>query len=66
MRRIDEKGLSIFDVEDVVALLAHQRDEAFEGERAIRLYQFRIWIFFRYGRSECGQMGGIDNGGKVS
>jgi hypothetical protein len=45
-RVTDEKGLSIFDVEDVVALLAHQRGEAFEGERAIRLYQFRIWILF--------------------
>ena len=42
----DEKGLSVFDVEDVVALLAHMRREAFEGERAIRLFQFRIWILF--------------------
>ena len=42
----DEKGLSIFDVEDVVALLAHKREEAFEGERALRLFQFRIWILF--------------------
>jgi len=50
MRRLkrisDEKGLSIFDVEDVVALLAHMREEAFEGEWALRLYQFRIWILF--------------------
>jgi hypothetical protein len=45
LKRItDERGISIFDVEDVVALLAHQRKEAFEGERAIRLFQFRAWI----------------------
>lgn len=42
----DEKGLSIFDVADVVAFLAHMREEAFEGEWALRLYQFRIWILF--------------------
>jgi hypothetical protein len=45
LKRItDERGISIFDVGDVVALLAHQRKEAFEGERAIRLFQFRAWI----------------------
>ena len=49
MRRIakyisDEKGLPIFDVEDVVSLFAHKREEAFEGERAVRLFQFRAWI----------------------
>ncbi len=43
-RIVDEKGLSVFDVEDVVTLLAHIREEAFEGERAIRLFQFRAWI----------------------
>ena len=49
MRRIakyisDEKGLPTFDVEDVVSLFAHKREEAFEGERAVRLFQFRAWI----------------------
>ena len=41
----DERGLLVFDVEDVVKLLARKREEAFEGERAIRLFQFRAWIF---------------------
>ena len=41
----DEHNL-IFDIEDVVALLAHKREEAFEGERAVRLFQFRTWITF--------------------
>ena len=48
MRRLerifDKKGILVFDVEDVVKLLAHKREEAFEGERAIRLFQFRAWI----------------------
>ena len=47
LKRItDERGLSIFNVEDVVALFAHMREEAFEGERALRLFQFRVWILF--------------------
>ena len=49
MRRLnhisDENSLTLFDVEDVVKLLARKREEAFEGERAIRLFQFRAWIF---------------------
>jgi len=32
INRVHEKGLPIFDVEDVVTLLAHKREEAFEGE----------------------------------
>ncbi|MGD0334820.1 MAG: hypothetical protein ABSA90_16435 [Xanthobacteraceae bacterium] len=46
INRVHEKGLPIFDVEDVVTLLAHKREEAFEGERAVRLFQFRTWILF--------------------
>jgi len=53
LKRIsDEKFLTIFDVEDVVTLLAHKREEAFEGERAIRLFQFRAWIL-RPGTNEA-------------
>ena len=48
MRRLnhisDENSLTIFDVEDVVTLLARKREEAFEGERAVRLFQFRVWV----------------------
>ena len=48
MRRLerifDQKGMPVFNVEDVVKLLARKREEAFEGERAIRLFQFRAWI----------------------
>ena len=36
----------VWDAEDVVKLLAHERDERFEGERAIRFFQFRIWMLF--------------------
>jgi len=35
-----------FDLKDTITLLAHERDERFEGERAICLFQFRTWIFF--------------------
>ncbi len=51
MRRVkrfalDYSGLISFDFEETVRLLTNERDEAFEGERAIRLFQFRTWIFF--------------------
>ena len=51
MRRLnkyvfDPKKNLMFDLEDVVKLLAHKREEAFEGERAVRLFQFRTWILF--------------------
>ena len=51
MRRLnkhisDEKALPIFNVEDIASLLAHKREEAFEGERAVRLFQFRVWVLF--------------------
>jgi hypothetical protein len=56
MRRLktisDEKGFQILNLEDVLTLLAHKREEAFEGERAVRLFQFRIWILFP-GRDEA-------------
>ena len=42
----DKMGLPIFNIPDVMSLLANQRDEAFEGERAIRLFQFRTWLLF--------------------
>ena len=41
------KGPAIFDVEDIVSLLAHKREEAFEGERAVRLVQFASGFFFQ-------------------
>jgi hypothetical protein len=34
------------ELENVVTLLAHEREELFEGERAVRLFQFRTWIIF--------------------
>ena len=42
----------IINVEDIVTLLAQKRVEAFEGERAVRLFQFRIWILFS-GRNDA-------------
>ena len=45
-RYFRRKGPPVFDVEDVVKLLARKREEAFEGERAIRLFQFRVWVLF--------------------
>jgi hypothetical protein len=50
MRRIkqviDELHTQIFDLEDAVTLLVREREENFEGERAIRLFQFHTWIMF--------------------
>ena len=50
MRRLkiisDQMHIPIFDAEDVVTLLSHKRDEKFEGERAVRFFQFRTWIVF--------------------
>jgi len=51
MRRLNKyvlgkPGIIVLDLQDVVALLSHQRKEAFEGERAVRLFQFRTWIVF--------------------
>lgn len=50
MRRLeknifDRKGL-LLNLEDVVTLLSHKREEAFDGERVVRLFQFRTWILF--------------------
>jgi hypothetical protein len=41
-----QRGVPIFAVENIVSLLTHQRKEAFEGERAIRIFQFQTWILF--------------------
>jgi hypothetical protein len=41
-----QRGVPIFAVDDVVSLLMYQREEAFEGERAVRLFQFQTWILF--------------------
>ena len=63
----DEKGLSVFDVEDVVALLAHKRTGGVRrrtGHPSLSISH--LDSFSRYERSECRQMGGIDSGGKVS
>lgn len=48
---LDDRGFFLFNMEDVVTLLAHEREEAFKGERAVRLFQFRTWILFP-GRNE--------------
>ena len=42
----DNDGFLIMNVQDVVTLLAQKREERFEGERAIRLFQFRTWMLF--------------------
>jgi hypothetical protein len=51
MRRIKvvfnkRQGVPIFAIDNIISLLTHQREEAFEGERAIRLFQFQTWILF--------------------
>ena len=33
-------------MEDAISILTFQRKEKFEGERTIRLFQFRTWILF--------------------
>jgi hypothetical protein len=43
---VDDKGIVIFDPAKVVTLLTEKGTEAFEGERAIRLFQFLTWILF--------------------
>ena len=43
---LHDEGFIVFNLEDAMTLLAHQRDERFEGERAICLFQFRTWILF--------------------
>jgi hypothetical protein len=43
---IHDEGFLVFNLEGAVKLLAHQRDERFEGERAICLFQFQTWILF--------------------
>src|SRR5208282_5261265 len=43
---LHDEGFMAFDLKDTIKLLAHERDERFEGERAICLFQFRTWIFF--------------------
>jgi hypothetical protein len=35
-----------FDVNDAIALLLEQREEAFRGERGTRLFQLQTWIMF--------------------
>ena len=50
MRRLkryqfDKRGF-LFDMEDAISILTFQRKEKFEGERTIRLFQFRTWILF--------------------
>jgi hypothetical protein len=39
-------GVPIFYLEDVVRLLTHARKETFNGERAVRLFQFQTWILY--------------------
>jgi hypothetical protein len=50
MRRLNRSlfdgSLCVFDFEDAMKLFAQQREEAFEGERAIKLFQFRTWMLF--------------------
>jgi hypothetical protein len=41
-----QRGVPIFAVENIVSLLTLQRKEAFESERAIRIFQFQTWILF--------------------
>jgi hypothetical protein len=44
--RFNNQGQIVLDLEDTISLLTFQREEKFEGERAIRLFQFRTWILF--------------------
>jgi hypothetical protein len=51
MRRLEmvfhkQGRISFFAVEKIISLLTYQREEAFEGERAICLFQFQTWILF--------------------
>jgi hypothetical protein len=39
-------GVPIFHLKDVVRLLTHARKETFNGERAVRLFQFQTWILY--------------------
>jgi hypothetical protein len=43
---LDDGEFVVWDPEDVVKLLAHKREERFEGERATRFFQFRTWMLF--------------------
>jgi hypothetical protein len=45
-RRFNHRGQIVLDLEDTISLLTFGRNEKFEGERAICLFQFVTWILF--------------------
>ena len=64
MRRLnrfvgDNEGLIVFDFEKTMKLFARERNEEFDGERAIRLFQFRSWIHFQIPKKQTTSIGPV-------
>jgi hypothetical protein len=45
-KTLEDQGPPIFNFKDIARLLTFARQEAFEGERAVRLFQFQTWILY--------------------